>query len=70
MLIIANKPAMGAIKRGKKAAADAANKHANPKFFAFPDALCKLFKTRVCLKPMLARFTMTEYVSLKLESEK
>ena len=70
MLIIANMPTMGAIERGKKAAADPANAHAIPKFFAFPDALCKLFKTRVCLKPMLARFTMTEYVSLKLESEK
>ncbi|MEC9022397.1 MAG: hypothetical protein VX597_02175 [Pseudomonadota bacterium] len=70
MLIIANMPTMGAIERGKKAAADAANAHAIPKFFAFPDALCKLFKTRICLKPMLARFSMTEYVSLKLESEK
>ena len=70
MLIIANMPTMGAIERGKKAAADAASAHAIPKFFAFPDALCKLFKTRICLKPLLARFTMTAYVSLKLESEK
>ena len=70
MLIIANKPTMGAIERGKKAAAEAANAHAIPKFFAFPDALCKLFKTRIYLQPMLALLILTEYVSLKLESEK
>lgn len=46
-LIIANKPAIGAIERGKKGAADAAHAHAIPKAFAFPDALCKLFSTRI-----------------------
>ena len=70
MLIIANKPAMGAIERGKKAAADAATAQAIPKFFAFQDALCKLFKTRIYLQPMLALLILTDCVSLKLESEK
>ena len=46
-LIIANKPAIGAIERGKKGATDAAHAHAIPKAFAFPDALCKLFSTRI-----------------------
>ena len=63
-------PAMGAIERGKKAAADAANAHAIPKVFAFPDAFCKLFKTRIYLKPKMALLILTECVSLKLESEK
>jgi len=69
-LIIANKPAIGATERGKKAAADAAHAHAIPKVFAFPDALCKLFSTRIYLRPILAFLIVTGYVSPKFKSEK
>ena len=61
-LIIANKPAIGAIERGKKADIEAASTHATPKIFAFQVIVRMLFRTCISFKPMLASpFSSSKY---------